>query len=252
MATGNIKKFELKLGRAGLIIVIVGFSALLCAFFLLGVTVGKNIDTYPEKIASLPQRALALVWRPAKIKAQQNLTDHKTIPAPQTKENIDLTYHSDLTSKKGAPQEQSIAEKKPPLEPVTSPLSLSQPAQTDQSKTAEMPKADKEKPDQSDKPVQKAAGETKPRDRGNLPAAAVVETKFVIQVASLKEKTKAAQMHKNITAMGYQSTVVKTEIQGKGTWFRVIVTGFETKVQAQAAADKIAQKIKIKCIIKKS
>ena len=85
MATGNIKKFELKLGRAGLIIVIVGFSALLCAFFLLGVTVGKNIDTYPEKIASLPQRVLALVWRPAKIKAQQNLTDHKTIPPNRLK-----------------------------------------------------------------------------------------------------------------------------------------------------------------------
>ena len=67
MATGNIKNFELKVGKAGLIIIIVGMAVLLCMAFLFGVDVGKNIDTYPEKIAALPQKTLALIWRPAKI-----------------------------------------------------------------------------------------------------------------------------------------------------------------------------------------
>ena len=53
MVSGNIKNFELKLGRAGLLIVIAGMAALLCCTFIFGVEVGKNIDAYPEKIASV-------------------------------------------------------------------------------------------------------------------------------------------------------------------------------------------------------
>ena len=110
MASGNIKNFELKIGKAGLIIIVVGMAVLLCTAFLFGVDVGKNIDTYPDKIAALPQKALALVWRPAKIRAAQSAPDNKNGPnQPQTqdKENIDLTFYNALTSKKGV-QEQPL------------------------------------------------------------------------------------------------------------------------------------------------
>ena len=90
----------------------------------------------------------------------------------------------------------------------------------------------------------KGCRRNKTRDRGNLPAAAVVETKFVIQVASLKEKTKAAQMHKNINCVGYKSTVVKTEIQGKGTWFRVIVTVLKLKCMLRLQPIRYLKKLK--------
>ena len=39
MGSGNIKKFELKLGRTGLIIVVAGMTVLLCLSFILGVGV---------------------------------------------------------------------------------------------------------------------------------------------------------------------------------------------------------------------
>jgi hypothetical protein len=75
-------------------------AVLLCTAFLFGVDVGKNIDTYPDKIAALPQRALALVWRPAKIRCLPKA--HRIIKTGQVKlnlrKNIDLTFYNALTS----------------------------------------------------------------------------------------------------------------------------------------------------------
>ena len=49
MTSKNVRVFELKLGKRALILFIVGMSCLLFVVFLFGVTVCKNIDTYPEK-----------------------------------------------------------------------------------------------------------------------------------------------------------------------------------------------------------
>jgi hypothetical protein len=51
MTSKNVRVFELKLGKRALILFIVGMSCLLFVVFLFGVTVGKNIDTYPEKFS---------------------------------------------------------------------------------------------------------------------------------------------------------------------------------------------------------
>src|SRR5665811_1477081 len=91
MAARNIKNFELRLGKTGLFIVIAGMAALLCTVFLLGVDIGKNIDTYPEQIASIPQKVIAHIWRSAKLKVDQDVPDNKSGQnQPQAKENIDL------------------------------------------------------------------------------------------------------------------------------------------------------------------
>lgn len=49
MTSKNVRVFELKLGKRALILFIAGMSCLLFVVFLFGVTVGKNIDSYPEK-----------------------------------------------------------------------------------------------------------------------------------------------------------------------------------------------------------
>ena len=51
MAAKNTHRFELRMGKLGLALFILGMSALLFAVFLFGVNLGKNIDTYPDKIA---------------------------------------------------------------------------------------------------------------------------------------------------------------------------------------------------------
>jgi cell division protein FtsN len=237
MATGNIKNFELKVGKAGLIIIVVGMAVLLCTAFLFGVDVGKNIDTYPDKIAALPQKALALVWQPAKIRAARSAPDNKNGPG-QTQENIDLTFYNDLTSKKGIPKEQPVPEKQsvffPPQngeETVTGNFNV---------KTQNAPVPVNEKT--------KEKGELKIKEV--VPSVASNKQKFIIQVASLKDKTTANKMNKKISSLGFISQVIKVDVKGKGVFFRVIVSGFENKVQADEAGKKITKKTGTDCIIK--
>jgi cell division protein FtsN len=248
MAPGNIKKIELKLGRTGIIIVVVGMAALLCSAFMLGVVVGKNIDTYPEKIASIPQKMLALIWRPAKIKATPDIVDNKPGEGqPKAGESLDLTFYNNLTSKKGEVKDQPLTEKKM-VETPPPQIDLSQAIKEEKPSivptVAEIKKqtaaVDEKTGDKNKREVKEVAA----------PVAASKQT-FIIQAASLKEKAKASQMSKSIAALGFKSRVVEIDIKGKGTWFRVIVSGFDERAQAQVAADKIAKKIKTKCIIRR-
>jgi cell division septation protein DedD len=143
-----------------------------------------------------------------------------------------------LTSKKGIPKEQPVPEKQsvffPPQngeETVTGNFNIDAQSQ---------PRSVNEKT--------KEKGE--PKAKEVAPSVASNKQKFIIQVASLKEKTEANKMNKKIASLGFLSQVIKVEIPGKGIFFRVIVFGFENKVQAQETALKISQKTGTSCIIK--
>jgi hypothetical protein len=59
MATKNLRQFEFKLGKLGVVLFIMGLSILVFTAFLLGVQVGRNIDTYPELISrGIPAKIL--------------------------------------------------------------------------------------------------------------------------------------------------------------------------------------------------
>jgi cell division septation protein DedD len=240
MKSGNIKNFQLKVGKAGLIIVVVGMAVLLCTAFLFGVDVGKNIDTYPDKIAALPQKALALVWQPAKIRAAQSAPDNKNGPGKtQTQENIDLTFYNDLTSKKGIPKERPVSEKQPVFSP---------PQNGEETVTGNF---NIEAQSQPGSVNEKTKEKGEPKAKEVAPSVASNTQKFIIQAASLKDKTEANKMNKKIASLGFLSQVIKVEIPGKGIFFRVIVFGFENKVQAQETALKISKKTGTSCIIKR-
>ena len=236
MASGNIKNFELRLKKLGLIIVISGMAALLCFVFLLGVDVGKNIDTYPEQIAALPRKVLAFIWRPAKIQQEDS----------KDGENIDLTYHKTLTSKKGMAKEQPVAPKKDSIEAPqqkTASLAKSNEENSDVGATLEA-----QKKSTAIKEITKEENKSKTKETPLSPPAK--KQKFIIQAASLKEKAKAYQVNKKIAELGFEALIVPIEIKGKGTWYRVVISGFESKAQAQAAAAKISKKTGTNCIIR--
>jgi hypothetical protein len=239
MATGNIKNFELKIGKTGLIIIVAGMSAFLCAAFLFGVDVGKNIDTYPDKIAALPQRVLALVWRPARIGIAQNAPDNKNGQHQSSVEkNIDLTFYDDLTSKKGIANVDSIPEKQPPN------------LQTKNEEEAAKGNFNIEAQKPSQAANEKSTATQEPKVKEAAADVASGKNQFIVQAASLKEKKKADQVSKKISSLGFKTQIIKTEIKGKGTMFRVTALGFENKVQAQEAAQKISSKTGTNCIVK--
>lgn len=304
MATGNEKKFELKIGKTGILVVVVGMTALLCASFLFGIDVGQNMETYPEKIASIPQRALALVWRPAKIKlAQQNASRDNTMNSPSSdtqeatgspvEDNIDLTYHQTLTSKKGLAHEDSFAEKKTAVasqkneeeiqkgkfhietrventnqnkdaagnqtliqkESVKEPVQKKEVAKIDKqistksaSKNVEQKEiVNKKKAVKEKEPIKQQ--DTKQSETGDQGKVNVTQ-KFIVQVASLKDKSTAYKMNKEIASLGFQSKIIKTEIKGKGILYRLVVSDLRDKEHAQKAAKKISAKTGKNCMIK--
>ena len=249
MASGNSKKMELKLGRTGITIVVLGMAILLFSVFLLGVVVGKNIDTYPQEIASIPQNALALIWHKGKANTSPDIPDNKKGEGElKAGEAPVLTFYNDLTTKKGEVKDQPLTEKKmvetPPPKKELPPPSAEDDKATVGSGLQTPKKA---------AVVAKKADDKKKRDvkQSDAPVATSKQS-FMIQAASLQDKARANQVSKNITALGYKSRVIKIDIKGKGSWFRVIVSGFDDRAQAQIAADKITQKIKTKCIIRKT
>ncbi len=250
MGSGNIKKFELKLGRTGLIIVIVGMTVLLCLSFILGVEVGKNMTTYPEKISSVPQQILALFWRPAKVAGEQkNIAS--TVAQPENS-NMDLKFHDTLTGQKTLSiQQPPVVEKKPDEDAMVKDQKVKP-----QKPPAVLPPKEEavsqkeEAPDRKVMVSEKSPEEKKSKIKEAPTAVQPAGSSFLVYVASLQDKAKANQLNKTVATLGYSAKVVKVDIKGKGTWYRVIVTGFETKAQAQAAADRISKKVKTNCIIR--
>jgi cell division septation protein DedD len=249
MASGNIKNFELKLGRTGLVIIIVGMAALLCCSFLFGVSVGKNIDTYPGKIAALPQKLLAFVWRPAKIRAAQTAAQNKAAQdQAQKPEEMDLTFYNTLTGKKGAVKEQPIPDKKPVAEAPAAQQLLPQPG-NDVDAVSIAPAVEAKKPSAATKKT--AGDQIEAKIKEVEEAAAVPSGKFSVQVASLRDKTKAAQLSKKISTLGYTPRIAENNISGKGKWFRVVVDGFGSKVDAETAVEKICNKTGVRGVVKR-
>ncbi|MBN1364116.1 MAG: SPOR domain-containing protein [Syntrophaceae bacterium] len=247
MTTGNTKNFELKIGKTGLFVVVIGMAVLLCAAFLFGVDMGQNMDTYPEKIASLPQRALALVWRPSKIRmAQQNApgkiaaANQAVLKSPSAAEedSIDYTYHETLTSKKGLEKADTFKEK---------PHVAAAPKSEEDEQKGKFHIETKPQPVSEKEPVQEKEGPKDETGAQENPA----NYKFIVQVASMKDKAKAYQMNKKVASLGFQSKVIKIELRRKGVMFRVIASDLNDKEQAQQAAKKISAKTGTNCIVKK-
>ena len=302
MATGNEKNFELKIGKTGLLIVVAGMTALLCATFLFGIDVGQNIETYPEKITALPQRALALVWRPARIRmAQQNAPQsNSTVVQEHTavaeEENVDLTYHQTLTSKKGLANTDAFKEKQQVVVAVKNEEDAqkgkfhieTQNQLVTQNQTAIPKETVKEKENVKPKEVAKIKAKTQtvtqnkvetqdrtvtqkenvkeketlqeketvkqkevPKMETGAEESQPVGHKFIVQVASLKDKSKAYQINKKIDSLGFKSKIIKAEIKGKGIMYRVVASDLNDKEQAKQAAKKISAKTGTNCIVKK-
>jgi cell division protein FtsN len=225
MASKNIKNFEIKLQKTGIVVIIAGMAALLCLTFLLGVEVGKSLDTYPEKISSLPKKIFALISQPAKIDPDSSL-DHT-----EEKDENDLSVHEKLT------QISSSDEKTTP--------------DKENIKVA-ADKIDEDIKNIEDTKKTSSNKTEKSENKEKKPTAYVKKTqkKYIIHAASFKEKDKAYMLNKQIAELGVKPTIIPVELKDKGLWYRVIVSGLESKSKAQSVADKIAQKTGSKCTIR--
>ncbi len=247
MAPANIKNFEIKIGKTGVVIMTIGMSALLFAAFLFGVDVGRSIDTYPEKISAMPQKVLDFLWRPQKIRIDVD-DSHIRQKEPSKEDDVDLTFYTALTNKKGDQETDSINNEAQvvgnPKKDESVVLDFKDPLKT-QEGVLESSKINQAEPAKREEKQDRKTTEIE------KPQSSIGHDNFIVQAASLIEKKKAEELSKQVSSLGYKSTVVKTELEEKGTVYRIMVSGFSSKHQALMASKKISRKIGTKCIIKK-
>jgi cell division protein FtsN len=200
MTSKNVRVFELKLGKRALILFIAGMSCLLFVVFLFGVTVGKNIDTYPEKY-SHGFRGMMM----EKLGWSSNRAE-TAVPAGET---------ATETAKAGG-EEIVPEEKKAPVAAAAS--DEKQPSVLASTQAEVKPTAEQEK--------------------------------YQIQVGSFKEKEKADQLCKKLVGLGFSPRVADMQVPKKGKWLRITLEGFESREDAQKAAERVAGKIKgLNCVV---
>ena len=248
MAAKNTHRFELRMGKLGLALFILGMSALLFAVFLFGVNVGKNIDIYPDKIARFIPDTLRsrMGWPSGSMEPMVSPKEEKKQETAESDKDVDLTFYDTLSKKKvdarglivETPKEKkTVAEGlREPSRPVASAANLKMPAEkaaaANQQKPAALPPA----------PPPAAAQKKE---------APVAKDKFLIQVVSYQKKSKADDLIGKLKSLGYASRIEVMELPDKGKWFRVVMGGFQSKQDAQKAVDKVSKSIAgVHCVIR--
>jgi cell division protein FtsN len=80
--------------------------------------------------------------------------------------------------------------------------------------------------------------------------AKAAKGKFVLQVVSVQDRSKAEEMKGTLIQMGYDPVVDVAEIPGRGKWYRVKLRGFETREDARRVAQEIERKLKgVQCLV---
>jgi cell division septation protein DedD len=264
MAIKNIRSFEFKLGKLGLTLMIAGMGVLVFGAFVLGVTVGKDIDTYPERIIKgilrMITEGIAYVFPKAKSDGDGKAPD---------KAALDLTFYDTLT-KKGSTAPGMIGEENsdntsvpavivaaPPA--VTAATSLSPAPVTPAIPPApgtHLPPAAPRVKDAAPKPAVAPPPGALPKAKTGTASAAPVASpaaaaNFSIQVVSYGERAKANQLQKKLQGLGYKAEVSEMEISGKGKWYRVVLNNYQQRKEAEKVADNINKKIKgLNCIVR--
>jgi cell division septation protein DedD len=111
----------------------------------------------------------------------------------------------------------------------------------------------KENPAQITQPIEKAAQTIQTvaatiqeadqviAEKVTTPVSSLAKSAFTIQVASLKDKTGAERVLKDVTTKSYSGFIVPRDLGDKGTWYRVYVGQFDIKSEADAFLAKVKQ-----------
>ncbi len=210
-------EFELKLGRAGLTFFIFVIAVILLLSFISGVIVGKNIESYPEKIAKgIPDAIKKKITENMDVDMDQpgnnengdNVTGVINDKA-QKENNVEFTFYDTLKESGDAPPSDRFTESKPP--------------------------SIEKRHSASELPVKEAIGP------------------YIIQVASFKDKGMTETLSGKLLSMGYKPTVDNINLGSKGEWFRVKIYGLATYNEAQKAVSMLEKEIVgVKCLIIKN
>lgn len=247
----NTRSFELKLGRAGLMVFILGVSFSLLVSFVLGVVVGRHLDTYPEKIAGLPKQMVEYFGLRERVgerekggiseKERQGF-DPPTKMAEGEERDAVAVIIEENQAKDGKQETGRVFEPFVPI--VEIPRKSQEPFSPGTGEMRQQTLADGQEA-ALEQPVRK-----EPREKG--PVAPPTINKYVIQLSSFREREKAERLCERIIGLGYKPQIETVESSKTGTWFRVVIMGYKSREEAMQVVKILPKQVNgINCVIRK-
>lgn len=206
----------------GLIIFIAGWM------FVLGIMVGRGMAPVNLEVGKLEQELAALK---AKMLEQEKAKVEAQLSGKES--NLpELGYPEALTSSKKEEPFKSLP-KQPPVKARKAAAPTKKPAATPKSTPKPKPKP---------VPAVKQAAPAKPKtapqsdDAGRTVAR---KGQFSIQVAAVQNARSAEQLAANLRKKGYRAYQMRSEVAGKGVWYRVRVGAFKDRGEADRMLAKL-------------
>ena len=110
---------------------------------------------------------------------------------------------------------------------------------------SEQGKPKKKKKTQQPKPVGEKTAEPVSARAEKGEATAAADAEFTLQLSSFQNKSEANEFYKTLSSAGYQPYIVKADVSGRGTWFRVRLGQYSEYEDALAAKANFEEKQKM-------
>jgi DedD protein len=232
-------KIEVRLDNRQVFFLFFGSALVACLLFILGVIVGKRLESRGRAVAPEIEDPLALL---DKVAASPRTGPEPPVALPKVLFGASLPPAPAKPAAKPGPAKPATTEPrpsaaKPAAEPKpTAAKAVSEPRQV-------KPAAKTEPTVASQKPVTpkpEAAAKASPTPAKKVaiaaPAAAAdakAKGRFTLQLGSFPDRAEAEAFSQRFTPQG--AYVIASEIPGKGTWYRVRVGDYATAKDAIAA-----------------
>lgn len=217
----------IQVSRKGLLIWIGLIVFISFWMFILGVMVGRGTAPVNLETGHLEQELAELKARMLKEKQEAALS----AADGQTDEKPQLGFYEALKN----PGRDTTFQAAEPAKPVRRKPAAAKPAAP----------AASPRPKTTPPPARGSKSKIKPpvaskTDSGSKPSPASTPGHFTVQVASVQDIKGAERMVARLRAKGYRAYQIRSDVAGKGTWYRIRVGGFEDR----RAAENMLRKLK--------
>lgn len=209
-----------------------GLFAFLSALLLLGATFGAGVFTGWLLFRGSGKPAQA--GNPAApTQAKQAATPPPAAPGtpvPETPLTFYKTLHSGGHGAMGSGVNLKLSD--PPPQPKAAPAA---PA----AKGAEPNPAEARPAPEKSGSEKGAAGRPESQKQEEAKAPAAAETRYLVQIASYRDKKEAESAQSKLAAKGVAAYLAESKVQGKGVWYRLRVGRHLSKAEADQLASKL-------------
>lgn len=212
----------IRMSRKGMMVWIGLMLFLAVWMFVLGILVGRGIAPVNLEAGKLEQELAALKAR--MLRQEQTRVDARV--SGQGGGKTELEFYEVLKDPK---QEK-------PFKPVPKPLRQPEPQPVEKAAVKPVKPVAVPTPKPAVRPESKPVLQSKPAPAPKEPPQS---GKFTVQVAAVKDAHNAERLVAELRKKGYRAYQIRTEVSGKGVWYRVRTGAFTDRRIAEKTAAKL-------------